>query len=98
MNLTVWKFPVAIEDAFALDMPEGARVLSVQVQGDKPWIWALVDPKAPKVRRTFVLMGTGHKRPAAMFRAGSLEASLEFVGTFQLSGGALVFHLWVEQA
>lgn len=81
----IFKYPVPIEDVFALNMPRGAQPLSVQMQGDKPHLWALVDPDAELRLRYFCVIGTGH--PIA-------EVPLAFIGTFQMHGGSLVFHLF----
>lgn len=85
----IWKFPVKIEDQFSLDMPQGARVLCVQTQGDssEPFVWAEVNPDAEKESRKFRLFGTGHPMEAG-------EDWLEYIGTFQIRGGAIVFHLY----
>lgn len=80
---TIWKFPVEVTDAFSVKMPEGARILSVQVQGRRPVMWAVVDPGSPLHARRFRLYGTGHPTAIEQDR---------FIGTFQLE--ALVFHLF----
>ena len=81
----VWKYDVE-PDEFELMMPRGAKVLSVGVQQNRVQMWALVDPDEPMVQHRFRLAGTGHqiKDPD----------ELRFVGTFQMHGGALVFHLF----
>ncbi len=85
--MTIWKFPLpAPDDVVTLMMPRGAVVLSVQVQHETPCVWALVDPEAPKVPRRFRWAGTGHPL--------DLRGFWKFVGTFQLHGGDLVFHLF----
>lgn len=86
MTAQVWKFPIEAVDAFGIDMPIGAEILSVQTQHGQPHLWALVDTMLPNERRLFRLFGTGH----------SIDDSgeLKYVGSFQLSGGALVFHLF----
>jgi hypothetical protein len=85
---TVHKYPFPCDGIFDLEMPEGALILTVQVQGGQPCIWARVYPSAPKVTRHFRLVGTGH----------SLEGNLWYRGTFQLQlvGGQFVFHLFEE--
>lgn len=87
--LTTWKFPVQVEDEFEIELPTGARILAVQSQGDPmlavPFVWALVDPSAPKEKRLFRVAGTGHPIE---------ETNLTYIGTFQMRGGALVFHLF----
>jgi len=94
VRLTIWKFPFTIHDNIVLDMPEGATVLSVAVQGEAPsetpCMWALVNPLAAKERRRFLLRGTGH--PIVYGQAA------RFVGTFQMMRGELVFHLFEAAA
>jgi hypothetical protein len=83
---TIYKYEVRIADEFAIEMPRGARVLSVQTQNSAPYLWALVESTAPMTLRTFALRGTGHNADGL--------ALAPFVGTFHLSNGALVFHLF----
>ena len=83
---TIWKFGFDIEDQITIKMPKGAEILSVQTQNGGPQLWALVDDAAiPSEPRRFELYGTGHP-----FREGEQK----FIGTFQLHGGSLVFHLF----
>lgn len=82
----VYKYPIPVEDAFEIGLPQGARVLSVQVQGSTPCLWALVDPSRPKEARRFRLASTGHPVEES--------ENLSFVDTFQLRGGSLVFHVF----
>ena len=69
-----------------LHMPAGAKVLTVQMQGGQPQLWARVDPKQPKEWRTFAVYGTGHQIPD--------DRRLEYVATFQMDDGALVWHVF----
>ena len=84
-TLSIWKYPIPTSDGTILEMPDGAVVLTVQVQDGTPCLWALVDPAAMMLPRTFRCYGTGH--PVAVVRH-------EYVGTYQERGGALVFHLF----
>lgn len=68
-----------------LKMPRGAKVLTVQTQGGEPQLWATVDRDAPSVNRTFVTYGTGHEMS---------EDLLDYIGTYQLYDGTLVFHVF----
>jgi len=83
----VWKYPVEVYDRFTLTMPAGATVLTVQMQHGVPYLWALVDPKATPETRRFRLAGTGH------VMRDEVEEEV-YVGTFQMSGGGLVFHVF----
>lgn len=82
---TIWKYPVPISSSFLLEMPRGATLLDVQVQHGAPYLWAMVDPTAAKVGRVLHVHGTGK---------GIHEPSGSYVGSFQLAGGELVFHVF----
>jgi hypothetical protein len=84
--LMVYKYPIPIEDNFFLLLPADAAILTVQVQGEQPCIWAMVNPEAELRERRFRLAGTG--RP--------IGYGMSYIGTFQLYGGALVFHLFED--
>lgn len=90
---TIWKYPVPITDRFTLQIPGGYSFLDVQVQRDGydnegAMLWALVDPEKPKEAVDFVLVGTGRSYP------DEDDGSFWHVGTFQMRGGALVWHLF----
>lgn len=82
---TVWKYPIT-PNVSDVQMPKGAKVLTVQMQNGQPCMWVLVDPDEKKETRTFMLIGTGHKV--------SPGVDLKYIGTFQLEEGRLVFHLF----
>lgn len=84
--LTIWKFGLPLEDKVAIEMPEGAKVLSVGVQQGNPCIWAMVNARAPKVLRSFYVHGTGHRV--------DIPYDARFIGTIQLLDGGLVFHVF----
>lgn len=65
-------------------MPLDSHILCVQVQGGTPCLWARVDPNAPSVARRILVFGTGH----------SIEGHPDYIGTYQLSGGSLIFHVY----
>lgn len=82
---TIWKYPLLISDRVTLDMPMDAQVLTVQVQHDIACLWVLCDSNQSLVTRHFKVIGTGHPIPANI---------MEYVGTFQIEEGALVFHVF----
>jgi len=82
---TIYKYQIHVDDRQTVLMPRGARVLSVDVQRGVPCVWALIDTDSPEENRTFGMCGTGHPCP--------YDAS-QFVGTFQMHGGDLIFHLF----
>ncbi len=61
MSEVVWKYPLDADPGVeqVREMPEGAKVLTAQVQDGHVTIWAQVDPSRPKENRRFVIVGTG---------------------------------------
>jgi hypothetical protein len=94
--LTIWKFPIAVEDEVRVDMPRGAKPLSVGKTHDVPdphhpggWpslvLWALVDTTEPLASHHFTIRGTGHSCAGLDVRA--------FVGTV-IMHDRLVLHVF----
>ena len=83
---TIWKYHIKTTDVQFLDIPGGAQILSVQVQAGQPCIWALVNPDADRRKRHIRICGTGHRVDERYIGT--------FVGTYQLNGGSLVFHVF----
>lgn len=86
-----------------LELPERARILTLQTLVDQPghdmtgglfppvervYLWALVDPEAPVEERHFTHYGTGHPIP---------NDPGEYIGTYQLFNGQLVWHLFEDK-
>ena len=85
MSFTIWKYPVSLGE-FKVDMPQGAKILDVQIQGNDPVIWAIVEPDNIIVKYHFFALPTG----------GEIDVPppiSKHIGTFQLPNG-LVFHLF----
>jgi len=89
MEKTVYKYGVEIEDEFTVHLPQGAEILTVQIQHGRPFMWALVDPSARPESRRFRLAGTGHPIN---------NGALTYINTFQIEGGMLIFHLFEIKA
>lgn len=83
MKQIIWKYPFQIEDRFEIEMPEGAQVLTAQMQGSTPCLWALVNPEAPKTIRKFFVYGTGHEIG---------EEGIAYIGSVQSNG--FVWHVF----
>lgn len=84
---TIWKYKIMPHSQFSIEMPEGSRTLDVQMQGVEPVIWVLVDPDAPNRPCQYKVVGTGHPIE---------PEGWDYIGTFQMYGGGLVWHLFVE--
>jgi hypothetical protein len=74
--MTIWKYALAVKDRQDIDMPKGAKILAVQNQNGGGQLWALVNPKAKNVTRTFATFGTGHELP------NNLHDEFKYVGTY----------------
>lgn len=85
MDSVVYKYDVAIDDEFELDLPSGSHVLTVQMQHDKPRMWVRHPIKCGTfAKHRFRLAGTGH----------TISGSWSYVGSFQMHQGAIVLHLF----
>jgi hypothetical protein len=84
--MTVYKYLIG-PGASGFQMPRGAKPLAVQMQGNEPMLWALVDPTAPLNWCEVYCYGTGHDIP---------DDPGEYVGTFQMAGGSLVWHAFAR--
>jgi hypothetical protein len=82
----IFKYSFSMNDETEISMPEGSEILTVQMQGGLPRIWAIVDTDAPPVSRRLCMRGTGHT-----FKGNEGK----YIGTFQYNAG-LVFHLFEE--
>ena len=69
-----------------LRMPEGAQVLTVQMQHGVACMWAKINPEMSQEDRTFEVYGTGHELPD--------DPRLLYVASFQMEDGALVWHVF----
>lgn len=86
---TVYKYAVPYpNDDFILNLPEGAEILTVQVQFGRPQMWALVDTgeNVPLVPRHFRFAGTGHSL--------ELHGTYLYIDTIQMHEGTLVWHIF----
>lgn len=84
--MVIYKYTVSPGE-FTAAMPDGSRVVAVQVQHGEPQMWAIVDPARPTTARRFRAVATGEH----------FEPSWHYIGTFQLEHGSLVFHLLEER-
>lgn len=91
MKLSIWKFPLGVEDYQQVLMPINAKVLSVQAQNNKPTLWAICDTETDKKEcREFTMFGTG----CPFYEGVQFGKEQQFIGTFQLHGGTFVGHLF----
>lgn len=70
-------------------MPVGYKILKVDVQFDEIVMWVLVDPEITMVKSYIRMVGTGHEIEKV--------ESLNYIGSVQRQGGALILHVFVEK-
>lgn len=87
---SIWKYRLSVTDVQAVNIPAGAKILCVQIQGGIPCLWAMVDPLERLAQRRVRIFGTG--QPARDFEINGIE----YIGTIQMSSGSLVWHVFVE--
>ncbi len=83
----IWKFELAPTDCQQFEMPKDAKIISVQTQHGVICLWALVNNTEETEQRCFRIVGTGHECEETLYDA-------EFLGTIQLHGGDLIFHVF----
>jgi hypothetical protein len=88
---TIWKYRLPLENGgdyrFELSMPSGALLLDVQLQNERPTLWALVDADdVMREARRFAVVFTGAEVPS------DEGTDALYVGTWQQ--GWLVCHLF----
>lgn len=86
-TMKIFKYPVMVIDRQEIQLPTGAQILKVEIQGDdeEAFMWALVDPDAELETRKFRLAGTGHLIE---------ERNLHHIDTFQMLSGRLIWHFF----
>ena len=86
--MTVYKYVLKFNPLERIQMPEGAKLLSVQMQQGKICIWALVDPLRPAENVYVHIRGTG-------FCSKDIKNldQQEFIGTVQFIDGT-VWHVF----
>lgn len=95
MSRKIYRYRLHVTDVVNLDLPKGAKVLSVgppRDDSDQLDLWALVDvlpDGLPMVdeSRTFRIIGTGNPMP---------DFHGLFVGTVPMFNGALIFHVFED--
>lgn len=83
MNTTIWKYD--LKPSCEIELPIGAKVLSVGNQYNEAKMWVQVNPNETKKElRKFKLVGTGMR--------GELDGTEQFIGSIFCYSGSLVLH------
>lgn len=83
--MKIFKYPVTISDEQNVVMPAGAQILTVQIQGRTPVLWALVDETGLPTQRRIEVHGTGNPIP---------EGKRQYIATIQTHQGQFVWHFF----
>ena len=82
--MRIWKYPLEATDDQIVMMPRSAKLLTVQMQGNKCCLWALCNTRMPLCPRHITICGTGHPIH---------DDPGEYIATFQMHNG-LIFHVF----
>jgi hypothetical protein len=92
----IFKYPIPMEvkpegagwdPETVVELPMGSKILTIQVQGNHPMIWAEVDLSAfMNEKRKFMILNTGAVIPE--------DKKLAYISTVQFNNGALIFHVY----
>ena len=99
----IYKYPVEMTEAQAIELPKGSEILTVQTQGTtapgfrpKLMLWALVETGHEK-------LGVIENIPQETFRiriftTGDVvdDIPMRHISTFQISDGMFVGHVFIE--
>lgn len=81
----IYKYKLEVTDEQAIEMPQGSQIIHVDYFNDEINLWAIVDPKAKLVWKSFVVHGTGHPCP---------ETKADHIGTVIDRQRGLVWHVF----
>lgn len=87
-NWVIWKYPLELAEKQRIAMPEGAQLLSVQVQNGEPVLWALhMEPSClPSEHAALIFMHMTGRPFDGRCQLG------RFISTTQLLDGKIVLH------
>lgn len=94
---TIWKFAIGFDEQSGVMMPRGAEILKVDASDydrnqsrvglPSAYVWAIVDPEAPKVLRKIDVRGTGYELSDSLGKHN-------YIGSAQILSGRLVYHFF----
>lgn len=84
--MTIFKYPLKLQNEQALELPIFCIPLSVQMQGDQLCLWCQVESEDVKEMRAVFIYATG--QPIMQ------KVNMQFVDTVQM--GPLVWHVFIE--
>jgi hypothetical protein len=80
---TIYKYEIKAS-LNQLSIPEDAEILTVQMQGDNPQLWVLLDTEKEKIYRYFMPFPTGGDMENILKGQYDQKNLHAYVGTFQM--------------
>ena len=80
----IYKYQIEVTDEQLVTMPAGAQILTVQAQGDRLCLWAVVSLGSPEEKRVIQIYGTGMDFPK--------HKKCTYIATVQMDG--FVWHVF----
>jgi hypothetical protein len=86
------KYPLRVTDRQDLEMPFGTKALTVQLQYNAPYLWAMVDTDEKQLFVVYPVWMVGTGKPA-----DEVERSCRYISTLQLKEdtGSIVTHVFI---
>lgn len=84
MSRSIYQYPLADDEVQLIEMPVGAKIISVGQQDSTIVLWADIEIDAPSTKRRIFIYGTGWPIPP----------HVEYVGT--VPRGLFVWHIFQE--
>ena len=86
MMKTIFKYKLGTTDHQDIEFPKDTELISAQAIGEELYIWAKVDPEQHMEKREIRVIGTGH----TVYD----DEKLRHLGTTQMFGGTLIWHVF----
>ncbi len=86
-------YPIPLKDLFTLHLPEFAKVLTVHVDKNQPFLWA----EFMKIHEPHIEIRTFRMQTAGQTWTAPPGKHLDYVGTFQLQDPAFIGHVYEER-
>jgi hypothetical protein len=83
---TIHKYHLALAEVQVIEVPQGAQFLTVQMQGERLCVWAIVDTTHQNAHESFVIVGTGALLPDT--------SNWQYMETVQQYDGRFVWHVF----
>jgi len=88
-DCVIHKYELAVANYQEIDIPEVALSLTVQMQHNSPYLWALVNSTVPKKKMKIRMYATGQPLDIEAYR-------LTYINTISIQNGNLIFHFFIE--